>query len=236
MPFYLKHFLLFVPFILLFPAWVHSQIQDESPPVVFRCIEWQRVDSELFYLNDEERMNVRMRPTTRSQDYRYTGQGPLTFFLPGGEEPVAVAQTELPSGQGPYLLIFFEEGKSAGGTPKYRILAINDSDSEFPFGQYKIYNMAPYDVAMQLGTTKNRIDSRSIAEIQPDGIRANGMMDVKIAVHQENGNWRFQFVGLWPYHEETRALLFLVPDQKHGNKKIRVKSIVERRRSVESDR
>jgi hypothetical protein len=99
-----------------------------------------------------------------------------------------------------------------GGKSRFKILAVDDSPKAFPAGSFKVYNLSPEAVRIQLETRNFDFKPGAHALIADPPVGDNHHSAMRaFAFH--NKQWQRVATGLWPPPGEARVLqiLFLHP-------------------------
>lgn len=121
-----------------------------------------------------------------------------------------LAETTLPEKVRSAILLFLP-GKTGGRHP-YQILAIDDSKSAFPAGTFRVSNLSPQEVRIELENKKFAFKPWSTGFINDPPVRDGGQSGMK-AFALVDGNWRRIGSGIWPHPGNNRVVqvLFLHP-------------------------
>lgn len=126
------------------------------------------------------------------------------------QDAAVLAETTLPEKVRSAILLFLP-GKSGAKHP-YQILAIDDSKSAFPAGTFRVSNLSPQEVRIELEDKKYTFKPWATDFIKDPPVRDGGQSGMK-AFALADGHWRRIGSGIWPHPGNNRVVqvLFLHP-------------------------
>ncbi|MCW1926147.1 hypothetical protein OKA05_26550 [Luteolibacter arcticus] len=122
-----------------------------------------------------------------------------------------VAKTKVPANLKSGIFMFLPGSGKAGDTP-FRVLVIEDSKRAFPPGSFKVMNLSPHGVRIQLENKNFDFASGETKVIEDPPVGAANSSAMK-AFSSANGQVQRIGSGVWPHPGTKRSLqvLFLNP-------------------------
>ncbi len=122
-----------------------------------------------------------------------------------------VAKAKLPANLKSGIFMFLPGSGKAGDTP-FRVLVIEDSQRAFPAGSFKVMNLSPHRVRIQLENQNFPFASGETKIIEDPPVGANNASGMK-AFAMVNGQEQRIAASIWPHPGTKRSLqvLFLNP-------------------------
>ncbi|QJE97302.1 hypothetical protein [Luteolibacter luteus] len=119
-------------------------------------------------------------------------------------------------------IFMFLPGSGATGATPYRVLVIDDSTRAFPRGSYKVMNLSPATVRIQLEkeTFEFKSGEMKLIEDPPTGENQSSGMR---AFSQLGSQWQKIGSGIWPHPGDKRGLQVLF--ENPGTKQIQLQGI-----------
>ncbi len=119
-------------------------------------------------------------------------------------------------------IFMFLPGTGAAGSPAYRVLAIDDSLSAFPRGSFKVINLSPATVRIQLEKEIFQFKSGEMKLIEDPPLDENNNSGMR-AFSQVGNQWQKIGSGIWPGPGQKRVLQVLF--ENPSTKQIELKGI-----------
>jgi hypothetical protein len=122
-----------------------------------------------------------------------------------------IAKTKVPAHLKSGIFMFLPGSGKAGDTP-FRVLVVEDSKQAFPPGSFKVMNLSPHRVRIELETQKFPFASGETKVIEDPPVGANNASGMK-AFSLINGQETRIASTMWPHPGTKRSLqvLFLNP-------------------------
>jgi hypothetical protein len=122
-----------------------------------------------------------------------------------------VARAKVPANLKSGIFMFLPGSGKAGDTP-FRVLVIEDSQRAFPAGSFKVMNLSPHRVRIQLESQNFPFASGETKIIEDPPVGANNASGMK-AFSTVNGQEQRIAASIWPHPGTKRSLqvLFLNP-------------------------
>ncbi|WFB36257.1 hypothetical protein P3T73_00580 [Kiritimatiellota bacterium B12222] len=181
-----------------------------------RLLSWSEEPLQELYLQTDEDVFVplSLRSNRRSTGYELYDSGVLRIYTDavdaeGNAMKIPVLQTPISSDIREPLVILFSS--MVEGKPTYRATVMEDAESAFPFGSYRVINLSGYPLAFDLDGNAHRLESRASTLVQPQA--------------QERENIAVQFYVIeagtpvlvrqtyWRHQPTQRMLIFVMPSQ-----------------------
>ncbi len=201
----------------------------EPMSVRFTPLSWERMDSKGLGFESQGTFEpLRISSAYRGGVYTYTGTNPIVFYrskaMPDGTEArTPIATATIPNGWRDVLLLFIANPQRGEGQAEYRVIVIDDSTSNFPWGSYHIYNLSEYEIGGIFGSEKFTIPGKKSKIVTPD---ADNKVDVQIHFSQKiDGQWVPRVNTRWLYQSNARSIIFVTDDTQARPPRIKVKSI-----------
>ncbi|MCU0795946.1 MAG: hypothetical protein MUF31_08425 [Akkermansiaceae bacterium] len=124
-----------------------------------------------------------------------------------------VAEAKSPGGER-QLAIFFPSGDK---DMPYRVSLMDESESSFPMGSTRIYNLTPTDARFTIGERAAEIASGKMAVLDlPEKVNALNQATVRFYLKNRDGEWEVISSTVWQATDGMRglALAFLHPTTK----------------------
>ncbi|TVP76005.1 MAG: hypothetical protein EA353_12830 [Puniceicoccaceae bacterium] len=191
--------------------------QTEGPSTISVQISALSLDQEiqnLKFLTNGEVNELNVFTTSRSNVHRYQGPPRMTFFRekPGVDGEVIrtpVGSVELNQSAGRYLLFFVRQ---PGTAEQYGILALPDSLSDFQPGSFRFVNLAPFNIAVQLGEERFMIEQRDFKDVR--GNFEHGTRYRTVMVSLPNGEDPVpSYSGRVFFNERMRMMYIIFPSE-----------------------
>ncbi len=119
-------------------------------------------------------------------------------------------------------IFMFLPGTGAAGAPAYRVLALDDSVGAFPRGSFKVINLSPATVRIQLEKEIFEFKSGEMKLIEDPPVDENNNSGMR-AFSQVGTQWQKIGSGVWPNPGEKRVLQVLF--ENPSNKQVELKGI-----------
>lgn len=130
-----------------------------------------------------------------------------------------IAKVKAPANLKSSIYMFLPGSGKAGDTP-FRVLVIDDSKRDFPPGSFKVMNLSPHGVRIQLENTNYDVASGATKVIGDPPVGANNASGMK-AFSSVNGQVQRIASGMWPHPGTKRSLQVLFLNPKTGLVEIR---------------
>lgn len=124
--------------------WVGlARANEESISINFTTLSWDRTSEKVFFQSaNQQPTEITLNPRARSQSYQYVGPNPIRFFtLQQGADgkiiQAPVGSVSITPEQRDVLLLFVPKPNQS----TMRIIAMDDSQSSFPPGSVRFFNM-----------------------------------------------------------------------------------------------
>ena len=117
-----------------------------------------------------------------------------------------LAEATLPDGVPSAIMLCLPA--SPGAKSPFRILVIDDSTKSFPPGSYRLTNLSPSKVKIELEKRPWVIEPGATELIVDPPVRHGELCGMKAFV-SENGNWRRISSGIWPHPGQARVIQLL---------------------------
>ena len=163
------------------------------------------------YLNHE----YNLQPTLAENLVFTKSQAPSSI----NDAASLIAKTKVPSGIKSGIFMFLPGSGKAGDTP-FRVLVIDDSRRAFPPGSFKVMNLSPHGVRIQLENTNFDFASGETKLIENPPVGANNSSAMK-AFSSTNGQVQRIGAGVWPHPGTKRSLQLLFLNPASGQVEIR---------------
>jgi hypothetical protein len=130
-------------------------------------------------------------------------------------DPTAViAKTRIPKSLRSAVLMFLP-GDGKPGSPKFRVMAIDDSTREFPRGSFKVINISPRPLRIVLEKTPYDLKSGETKVIEDPPVNARNASAMR-AYNFADDQWQGIGSTSWPHPGKKRVIhvAFLNPASK----------------------
>ncbi len=208
-------------FVLATVTGAMSRGQSTAPQVnvSIRLISWDRVITDLMYVNSaaQKMVPVSILPNTRSGFYKYAGPDPVTFFRvklgPDGKpllddkgnpqyEMAGVASVQ---GFRRPLLMFFRNQKVPS---QYSIIAMEDDDSAVPGGYCRFVNFSSNELKIKCGASDGSVPPSQAVTLS--AAPAGGDPAASIVITANDGQQAARvYSNRWLYNKSLRVLAFI---------------------------
>lgn len=227
----LKFNLLTATFTIFTFLWVPAITLGQSgeTPMISVEINALALDREiqgLKFLSGGEVKELNVFTSSRSNVHRYQGPPSLTFFRESiGAEGEAirtpVGSVVLNQSTRRYLLFFARQS----GTPEqYSILPLPDSLNDFQPGSFRFVNLAPFNIAVQLGEERFMIEEKDFVDVRGDFKHGTRYRTVMVSL--PNGQDPVpSYSGRVFFNERMRMMYVIFPQTDGGPGQIRFLSI-----------
>jgi hypothetical protein len=119
-------------------------------------------------------------------------------------------------------IFMFLPGTGAPGAPMFRILVVDDSTSAFPRGSFKVMNLSPVTVRIQLEKETFEFKSGEMKLIEDPPVGENQSSGMR-AFSQAGSQWQKIGSGIWPHPGDKRVLQVLF--ENPGTKQVELRGI-----------
>jgi len=174
----------------------------------------------LHYLEDRETSaEVTIPESVDSAVYDYVGTNPLVFFRESTNEDGEVVRTPvtrvtLPERAKRVLLFFFVKRSSSG--EEVRVIALDDSETEFPAGEFKIWNLSGHPVAAQIASERAVVKAGERVSLSPSLDDQEYYPALMFFRPDPNADWKRFVSNGWTNRGEQRVLIILFPGGDEG--------------------
>ena len=196
--------------LLLCVAAIHAQT-DASKNYVwnveFSTITIGKALPEILYKSDGASESIALPAFKRSRKKNYTGEDlaqfyePLEVTEPGAPDRRLIGNVRFPLDTDRVLLLFFPRADFG-----YNIVALPESDEDFPAGRARLVNVTPYRIAVQLGSGKTLLLNPGEQSL----LSGNGKtLSLRVAMKKEEEEWKEATSNIFSLRPETRRTIFL---------------------------
>ncbi|MGB0371560.1 MAG: hypothetical protein ACPGN3_09425 [Opitutales bacterium] len=201
---------------LLLPFFFHLLWSQEIVDVSISSVSLDSNKGNIKYDSDGEVRSLRIFRGQRSSNFRYVGPLPIQFFreeettnAQGVTEIVRVpiATAHLPGKSGEFLLVWSKDRDNAG---TYLTYAIQENLSDFPAGAFRFLNMAPFDVAVKIEDSVNRLAARAHTDIVLQASAGKNRRATMISLPKDDDSL-VVFDGYIKHMPNIRMLYLIVP-------------------------
>lgn len=192
----------------------------------------------LFVKDDDKFERIRLNTRFRSKEMRYKGSP--QFFLyadrpkPDGTTYKAPVGSINVSANLSNILFVISKSRNGNSGPSYRIFAIDDSDSDFPYGALRVFNSTNMEAALKVGNEIKGLRPRQDAIFSPPLSDENSAVGVKIIVNVA-GTLEEGYSTRISVRPDMRRLIFLVSEGEGDSLRLRLKIINETKRTPARD-
>ena len=164
----------------------------------------------LYYDSAGESVPLRLSRAYVTSGYSYVGPSPLVFYRierneQGETFKIPVTSVEIQDGWEEVLLFFVRSG--TGDDWSYSVFAIDNSESAFPPGSYRLYNMLNEPVRGAIGEGTFQISAHDNILVTP-GAERSERLNVVFGRSVE-GQWQRDIQTVWFYRPEKRIIGFI---------------------------
>jgi len=163
------------------------------------------------YLNHE----YNLQPTLAQNLVFTKSQTPASI----NDAASVIAKTKVPANIKSGIFMFLPGSGKPGDAP-FRVLVIEDSKQAFPPGSFKVMNLSPHGVRIQLENTNFDFASGETKLIENPPVGANNSASMK-AFSSTNGVVQRIAAGVWPHPGTKRSLQVLFLNPASGQVEIR---------------
>ena len=117
-----------------------------------------------------------------------------------------IAEATLPEGLRSAVLLCLPE--AAGAKTPFRVLVVNDSKKAFPAGSFRVTNLSPSQVRIELEKRPWVIQPGATKLITDPPVRDGNLCGMRAYV-LENQNWHRIASGIWPHPGKGRVIQLL---------------------------
>lgn len=206
-------------FTLLFCSVAAGQSNGKEKGVQFTCMLWSGEAIEVFYRDGDKPKPIRITPGRRSYPHQLEKS---TDFLLVKENPDAKTD----EGESPYivlakspimptkkmLFILIDNDSTTEDQLPYRVIALDDSTSNFPAGSFMFYNMNQEDVFVDFGggikVVKGNKTTKYKTSVSSDG----GLIPFQIRNKEGQKIFETRLFG----QPKGREIVFIGPPKKEG--------------------
>ncbi|MGF1530379.1 MAG: hypothetical protein ACFCU4_03355 [Puniceicoccaceae bacterium] len=160
-----------------------------------------RRSSPVSYTGPEE---LELFAGIKPEDYSNTVLGPVKFAeeLPGFR---MVGSINIPQGQKqPLVMLLPSEQKPT----TIRGASFEDHPLDFPFGEYKVFNLSGRPLAVILSGEFHELAPRGVVQIRPPS-KDQRILEFKSAYQTEAGQWKMGLESILRYRPNRREIIFL---------------------------
>jgi len=119
-------------------------------------------------------------------------------------------------------IFMFLPGSGAPGASPYRVLVVDDTTRAFPRGSYKVMNLSPATVRIQLEKETFEFKSGEMKLIEDPPVGENQSSGMR-AFSQAGSQWQKIGSGIWPHPGDKRVLQVLF--ENPGTKQVELRGI-----------
>jgi hypothetical protein len=152
-------------------------------------------------------------------------KGPEVLFTKSADpasmkDPASlVAKAKLPSNLKSGIFMFLP-GTGKAGDPAFRVLVIEDANRAFPPGSFKVMNLSPQSIRIELEKEKFDFRSGETRVIEDPPVGANNSSGMQ-AFTSSQGQVQRIASGIWPHPGTKRSLQIMFANPKTGQIEIR---------------
>jgi hypothetical protein len=143
------------------------------------------------------------------KEFTVTGSADPTDLADSGK---VLAKVKLPDGFKNGIFIFLP-GTGKAGDPKFRVLVIDDANRLFPPGSFRITNLSPRPVRIELEKEVFNFRSGETRVIEDPPVSASNSSGMR-GFAQVDGNWTRFASTIWPHPGEKRSIQLIFEDPK----------------------
>lgn len=129
-----------------------------------------------------------------------------------------LGEVTLPQGTRSAILLFLPS--APGAKTRFQILPVDDSKKAFPAGSFRIFNLSPEAVRLQLETKNYDFKPGQNALIEDPPVGENHHCAMRAFAFHKN-QWQRVATGLWPPPGEARVLQILFRHPQTGSVQLR---------------
>ena len=222
---------LLIACVLLGSLAIQSQAQEDIRTVKLQVKIWHKfylddrnVDKEgnvirdepnaitLYYFDDEEPVELELKPGKKSKAFDYTGPSPFVLHRKAGidangEHMFQPAIKARLNPQSDKLQIYaFPAGKGK----KFKAVAIDTSDNTVPDNSIMIYNLSSSELMMKIADTAKQIPGFNAQIFPLKGVGDNHIASAQIAT-QIDGEWERVYRRSWKCPPGSRRIYLMYP-------------------------
>lgn len=184
----------------------------EPPELIidFTVLAWDRNDDALFFESLGQENEVYLPTQYRSEEFRYVGNNPLTFYRPekgpeGEDIRVPMATVTLDPSVKRVLLLFLKNPD--GADLPLRVIPLDDGLNGFPVRSYRFFNLSNELVGLKLNEHKAILEKHQDAIIELD----DGEALIQMGIYANRGGELKDVLNArWPHRGNTRYLVFII--------------------------
>lgn len=219
-------------FVLGIPQSVFAQSVNEPPPefrIRFRAMGWSETASDLFFIQDREKIAFTATMANPSKWVEYRGPIPLLIYKegeylpepgPDGETIPRPVGTLKFTNSGDWLLMFLETSDPEGRLV-YRTFPLADTPDLIEEG-FRIINFTDEEIAFQVNESLTRLEPYAVKHISPNA-REDFSLSVLIASRRED-EWKIRYENLFRDRPGIRTTLFIAKKDEN----IRIRRFLDR--------
>lgn len=218
--FVMRRFMKLPKIFLLVPFCFHLLWSQEIVDVSISSVSLDSNKGNIKYESDGEVRSLRIFRGQRSSNFRYVGTLPIQFFreeeatnADGDTEVVRVpvATAQLPRKSGEFLLVWSRDHSSPGTC---RTFAIQENLSDFPSGGFRFLNLAPFDVAVKIEDSVNRLSALTHTDIVLGASEGKNRRATMISLPKDNES--LVVFDSYIKHMPNIRMLYLIVPQTTG--------------------
>lgn len=148
----------------------------------------------------------------RSKPVAYKGgpvlwlfDGPVPAIEPGSPPPSATAEVEIPAGARDTLVVLFALPTPDAAGRRFVAVALDDSPSKFPYGNFLFFNLTPHELVGKIGDQIFQFAKGQTTVVNP-GVPPGG---VNITVFDPREKDRPLLQQVWDHQPKSRVVVFL---------------------------
>lgn len=192
------------------PALLSAQQAAEPVSVRLSALSLGSTLNDLKFQEGRSVRDLIVPNASRSPTFQYSGPPVLEFFTEGeivdGERVRdVVASVDLTGKTGQWVLVFLPKPPNAERVP---VLAIEDGFSDFPAASWRVYNLTPFSMALQVDDDRPVMIQSGAQHTLRRPVNGNRTERVQVALYRED-SWELAYRSFWSRREHARALYFL---------------------------
>ncbi|MEO0510452.1 MAG: hypothetical protein AAF065_11395 [Verrucomicrobiota bacterium] len=232
-PMRFRHIALFTIFLGIFSLAEAQENGSENVNVTWSAISLSRNISGLKYVSGNEVRKLDVFRGARTKKVTYRGSEVIYFFRQQGsgndpddaENRKIVGAVTLPNTSGNFLFLF---SKSPKADYTYDITAIPDDLATFKPGMYRFINLAPFDIAIQLGDQRKLIKHMNYTDISAKAEHNSYQQTVMLSLTKQGAKPFRSYEGNLKYLEDQRIIYIISPRKGGRPGRIALTAIPER--------
>lgn len=202
---------------LLFPLSLLGQVEEEID-ITFSIVSLAGRIPKLSFESDSKISTLRIGKAIRSEKLSYQGSPVISFFeIIGNADPSTgevkrkeLGRVAIPKSSKDLLFVFTKTHESA---LPYRVTPIPDDIATFQPGMFRFINLAPWDLAIEIGDTRKTVPSRNFTDIKANGLNQE-FMPFRMFSLVDGADAVSAFKGSIYYSDQNRQIYVVSPRAK----------------------